>query len=102
VALVPASADRLACTLAPANDLVACLEPVACDDVAAQDACSDAHFAASKDCPIAYPDEVYIIEEVSCFGVPAFTCTSGQQIADYRQCDGSVDCTDGSDEQGCP
>ncbi len=102
VALVPESAGVLDCAAEPGAQYIACLEPVACDDVPAQDACQDARFAATKDCPIELPNLAHDISDVRCNGEPGFTCADGLPIPDYKKCDGQPDCNDLSDEQGCP
>lgn len=102
VAQVPASAEYLDCYAAADKQQIDCLEPLACDDIAAQDARTDAHFAATMGCPFGLPDLVHLIEEVQCYGEPAFTCGDDLPIPAYRKCDGHPDCADGSDEQGCP
>jgi hypothetical protein len=99
VALVPESAEILD---KPGQQYIACLEPVACDDVPAQDACQDVRLAATEDCPIGLPNRANDISDVRCNGVPGFTCADGLPIPEDKQCDGQPDCLDLSDEQGCP
>ena len=44
---------------------------------------------------------MFFLIDCTCDGVDLFTCGSCECLEQYHQCDGKVDCADGSDEQGC-
>lgn len=93
----PANAAFLACAAAAELEFSSCIAPVDCEDVTGFDACLGAYLQATQGCGA--PSKRTLGQTlVTCHGVEAFPCGSGEQVpADYA-CDDEPDCPDMSDE----
>ncbi len=96
----PAEGPFVACSSAAVVKFAACMQPLACDDMAAMEMCASDYFMALDGCGQPMTSTLAQLE-IHCGGATAWMCGSGETIPDTWQCDGQDDCKDGSDELDC-
>ncbi|MDC0675247.1 hypothetical protein [Nannocystis radixulma] len=93
----PTHAAYLACLAEADVHYQTCVEPLACAEEDARLTCNTTYVEAVAACDEAAKASVGALA-VQCQGGAAFTCSTGETVADHYACDGQPDCKDMSDE----
>lgn len=95
-----ADGASVVCLAEASEELADCVEPLACADAAARDAC---RFEFTQRLGMCDPLQRRTLADVQleCLGEPAYACPSGEAIPQDWVCDGQGDCKDMSDESDC-